>query len=453
MTETTTTTEPTTPIETTPVDAGAENEKRTGPADADVTVSFVAGEGIVVRGTSRAMAAAIKPVMQRHSLRWSNGLGAWFRPQSRSWSASDGRASTVHAIASDLTAAGIAAQGVQSFDIRDAAEREATRRERSAARAERLSAKASKHAGEAHAKHARAEQIGERFYMGQPILVGHHSEKRARRDQERMHDAMRASIVAHDQAEHYVRAAAAAERNTAGKTPAQMARKIHELEAEACSVQRTLDQANSERMRLRAVEIDGDLAYWREELAKTGYVEETDRATYKAGDIVLQDGRAAIVRRVGPKNATVVWLRSPELGDQPGKLLASIRPLTEEQQAALRAQYAGALEKIAARDAEKKAKPEGWHWKGKRTTPGGFKITDRRDNGFYFAHPTKPEREYSIHHQRFGDQRFYVEVRDRRTDAFRINRTTQRLGSFDTLAEAVGAAERHTAHEGPLGAE
>lgn len=419
--------------------------KHSGPEDADVKVSFHPGEGIVVSGTSRSQAAAIKDVMQKHGLRFSSQLGGWFKPQSRSWRASDYRAGSVHAIASDLTAAGVEARGEQGFANVDAAEREATRQTRSVERAGRLEERAAKHASEADTHSRRADKLGERFYMGQPILVGHHSEKSARSAQEKMHGAMRRSIEAKDKADHYAHASDAAARNAEGKTRTQMARKIEELEAEARSVARSLEKfPDSEQAKLRSEEVSGDLAYWRGELKKTGFDAEAARAEHKVGDIVLDRGSPAVIRRVGPKNVTVRWLSSPELGDQPGKLIAGIKALTTEQQATLREKYAGAFKHIESSDANKKAKPEGWHWKGKRTTPAGYKIANRRDHGFDFEHPSEPGRSYSIHHQAFGDQKYYAEATDKKTtDTFSINRKTTSLGKFATLAEAVDAAEKH----------
>lgn len=74
------------------------------------------------------------------------------------------------------------------------AERQADRQDRIDTRAERLRTEAASH-------FHRADQIAERFYGGQPILVGHHSEKGARRDQEQIHTAMRNGIALKDAAD------------------------------------------------------------------------------------------------------------------------------------------------------------------------------------------------------------------------------------------------------------
>lgn len=65
-----------------------------------------------------------------------------------------------------------------------------TYRERRGARADRLRDWADGRDVKADAAFGRAEQIAGMIPFGQPILVGHHSEGRARRDQDRIHSGM-----------------------------------------------------------------------------------------------------------------------------------------------------------------------------------------------------------------------------------------------------------------------
>lgn len=58
-----------------------------------------------------------------------------------------------------------------------------------------------------------ADKISERFYMGQPILVGHHSERGARAAQNRMHNKMDAALREEKKAEYYSQRAESAEKN------------------------------------------------------------------------------------------------------------------------------------------------------------------------------------------------------------------------------------------------
>lgn len=76
-----------------------------------------------------------------------------------------------------------------------------TFRERREARAERLRAWADRRDARSAAAFDGARTIADGIPFGQPILVGHHSETRARRDQDRIHRGMRASIEHADKAD------------------------------------------------------------------------------------------------------------------------------------------------------------------------------------------------------------------------------------------------------------
>jgi hypothetical protein len=69
-----------------------------------------------------------------------------------------------------------------------------TYRERREARAERLRSWAGSREQKSEAAFGNAHRIAEQIPFGQPILVGHHSEGRARRDQGRIENGMRAGI-------------------------------------------------------------------------------------------------------------------------------------------------------------------------------------------------------------------------------------------------------------------
>lgn len=87
--------------------------------------------------------------------------------------------------------------------------------DRREARAARLDAAADKAAAESAAAYSGARQLASMIPFGQPILVGHHSERRARRDHERIHAGMRKSIDRDRDAKALRQRANAAESNTA----------------------------------------------------------------------------------------------------------------------------------------------------------------------------------------------------------------------------------------------
>jgi ATP-dependent Lon protease len=87
--------------------------------------------------------------------------------------------------------------------------------ERQANREEAYERLAAKHLRESDQRYQSAREIGSVIPFGQPILVGHHSEKRHRRDIERIDTNMRKSIEHQKTAEYYQGKLAAMESNTA----------------------------------------------------------------------------------------------------------------------------------------------------------------------------------------------------------------------------------------------
>ena len=75
-------------------------------------------------------------------------------------------------------------------------------------RKERYEERAQKARQESASAYQSARSILDVIPMGQPILVGHHSERRHRRDLARVDSSMRKSIEASDKAAHYAGKAA-----------------------------------------------------------------------------------------------------------------------------------------------------------------------------------------------------------------------------------------------------
>jgi len=109
--------------------------------------------------------------------------------------------------------------------------------ERRAARIARLEASADKLRKEGESRLGAAHRIADSIPMGQPILRGHHSERRARKDQERIHTNMRKGIDALNEADAADRRIAAAESNAAVSSDdpeavQKLSAELVELEAE-----------------------------------------------------------------------------------------------------------------------------------------------------------------------------------------------------------------------------
>lgn len=83
-----------------------------------------------------------------------------------------------------------------------------TNSEKLQAKRDRYAARAQKARDEATAAYEASKERADRIPMGQPILVGHHSERKHRRDLAKIDRDMRKSIDAIKRAEHYERKAA-----------------------------------------------------------------------------------------------------------------------------------------------------------------------------------------------------------------------------------------------------
>jgi hypothetical protein len=122
---------------------------------------------------------------------------------------------------------------------------EMTLAERAQMKADRLDAIADKRAAQASAYARRADELSQAFYMGQPILVGHHSERKARKTQERMHSAMDKASTAHKAIGYWQYRAEGVEAHANMKNdPRVRARRIETLLAELRDLQRGINAAH-----------------------------------------------------------------------------------------------------------------------------------------------------------------------------------------------------------------
>jgi hypothetical protein len=102
----------------------------------------------------------------------------------------------------------------------------------SAERAERLEARAEKASQKGQVAYNKAHHIGSFIPMGQPILIGHHSEKRHRKDLERIDNGMRTFVNESDKAERLQdKAADSISHRAYLERPGVIHRRIQRLEA------------------------------------------------------------------------------------------------------------------------------------------------------------------------------------------------------------------------------
>ncbi|MBN8712182.1 MAG: hypothetical protein BGO12_10070 [Verrucomicrobia bacterium 61-8] len=118
--------------------------------------------------------------------------------------------------------------------------------QRASERAERFENYSENRAKDAEQARNQVDSIVEHIPFGQPILVGHHSERRARKDAERIDNGMRKSIKMWDTSKYWAARAEAAILDAKYKErPDVRARRIKKLEAEQRKKERT--KAESER--------------------------------------------------------------------------------------------------------------------------------------------------------------------------------------------------------------
>jgi len=158
------------------------------------------------------------------------------------------------------------------------------------------------HADNAHERSerhsARVKSICDGIPFGQPILVGHHSEGRARADQKRIENGMHAWVEEHRKSEYWQdRAASAAKRAKRREQPGAIKRRIERLEAE----RRKMEKIGAARW---TAHLDLRLTYERALYEESGGL-PTDNLTIRPGDYVVTRGRMEKVVKVNRKTVSV----------------------------------------------------------------------------------------------------------------------------------------------------
>lgn len=116
--------------------------------------------------------------------------------------------------------------------------------DRAEQRAERFEEYSDRREQDANQAHKAVQSICDGIPFGQPILVGHHSEKRARKDAERIENGMRKAVRMWDTAKYWEQRAAGALFHAKYKErPDVRARRIKGIEADKRKYQRYLDHA------------------------------------------------------------------------------------------------------------------------------------------------------------------------------------------------------------------
>lgn len=277
-----------------------------------ITITHTRAEGTLVDGTSKGDGAAEILRGVTRSFRWSRSLGCWFLVQSRDRAA---KTDYINTAAAKLREAGFEVE----IDVDDTtagrsrAEIEADAYERADARADRYAGYAENAADRRDAAWKRSDDlIGDT--MGQPILVGHHSEKAHRNRLEKAHDATRRGLREDKKATYWSNRTDAAENYQAHRENIpRTLRRLEKLRADRRRVQRGIDDPRTsaehrEFLEAEATALDNDIAYWQ------AHVDRAEAAGFKIwrpedfakGDFAgIRGGHWVEVARVNKKSLTV----------------------------------------------------------------------------------------------------------------------------------------------------
>lgn len=212
---------------------------------------------------------------------------------------------------------------------RSFAEAERERDDRAQDRADRRSGLAERAGARAENRFAAEHQILGAIPPGQPILLGHYSQRRHERDLERAESHRRHGMEELGKSRYHERRAAAAAGYQASREdiPTTL-RRIANLEADQRRVQRSIDTENLlavreaagkglthmkhspdhlARMQSQMTDITEQLEHWRQHVAQAqaAGVKVWGRADFKPGDFVKDSRCLYEVLRVNPKTLTI----------------------------------------------------------------------------------------------------------------------------------------------------
>ncbi|MDX2540150.1 DUF3560 domain-containing protein [Streptomyces scabiei] len=286
-----------------------------------IEITHTRREGTLIEGTSRGDGSAEILRLreygrtQRQLFRWSRNLDCWYLPHSRDHAT---YTPSLELLAQRLRDAGFEVTlTIDNADRRPFAEAEKEREEKAEGRAERFGGYAASAARNSEAAWKSSHEISERFAGGQPILVGHHSEGRARRDHARMDDTMRKSIGERDRADHWTgRAQAAANYERFKKDPGRTLRRLDKLRADLRAVEKWQRGESAKgysrnpddpELTIRHEELTEEIEHWEQIIkdAEAEGVKVWSKADFTRGDFVLYRGTWYEVLRVNPKSVTI----------------------------------------------------------------------------------------------------------------------------------------------------
>ena len=264
-----------------------------------LTITHTPEEGTLIEGTAKGDGSA--PALKANRWRWGRSIGAWYVPHSRDTAP---KRHVIDATATALREAGFTVAVEVEDRQRPTAQVEADKIARQAQRVAALETKADRKEAKAEAADRRVEDAHRRLPpFGEPIKVGHHSERRHRRDADRAWNTLGKSVEAHRDADRAAQRAQAAASTTAGRySPVTVANRIDKLQAEIRATDRSLDGYTAHRGSPYAQRIAPATGTYRDRLTAER-AQQVDALTYWQGirDQQIADGQAT---NYGPESVS-----------------------------------------------------------------------------------------------------------------------------------------------------
>jgi len=279
-----------------------------------ITIRHTHADGTLVEGTERGDGTA--EILKANRFRWFPSLKMWGIPQSRDHLA---KRHLIDWAAEALRKAGHEVAIEIDDTPRDVAQVKEDRAERLEGRHEALERKAGRQFAERERRFAAADEIARRRPFGQPIIVGHYSERGARADQRRIETNMDKGCEAgHLAAEYQRRADAVGKAESYREQPQVIIRRIEKNEAELRSAQRSRARwgdkpGHTERMDARITFLKHQLDADRKALeeAKDNGYHQYSKADVHAGDRIRTGLSAYQLHEVARVSAKSVSVKTP----------------------------------------------------------------------------------------------------------------------------------------------
>lgn len=282
-----------------------------------ISISHSAEHGTLIEGTSKGDGSP--EILKANGFRWSRNLGSWYLPRSRDQRP---KMAIIDRTCEQLSNSGHSVERELESALRPEAAVEADRSIRDDARAARREVKASRLKDLAAAQQDKADGYDRQLPpMGQPILVGHHSEARHRKALDRARTwtlrTMETERAAKEMADS---AKVAATATTHRHNPVTVGNRIKTVQAELRAmksqlVATTTTYKDKSWATLRAAELseqitahEDKLAYWegiRAGQIDAGLVVDYSKDSISKGDLIHYLGDWYPVVRVNAKSVSI----------------------------------------------------------------------------------------------------------------------------------------------------